>query len=185
MTCRLATLAVAALLAGCVKAPPMDAPVPPTAEAPRFDPFAFFLGTSEGTGTLAKVMAQDTLIRVTSTGRIEIEARREASWAAPPSRVLVLDQVVTEGDKPARKRQWRLTEAAPGHYTGSLSDAISPVEARTEGSRLVITFTIKGGFAVRQELTLAPDGQSATNVMQVSKLGLKVAVLSEDIRKTP
>jgi hypothetical protein len=185
MTCRLATLAAAALLAGCVKAPPLAAPGPPMAEAPRFDPFVFFLGTSEGTGTLAKVMAEDTLIRVSSTGRIETEARREASWSAPPARVLVVDQVVTESDKPARKRQWRLTEIAPGRYAGTLSDAISLVEARAEGNRLVITFTIKGSFAVRQELTLAPDGQSAANVMQVSKLGLTVAVLSEDIRKTP
>lgn len=185
MTWRLATLAAAALLAGCVEAPPLAAPVPPSAEAPRFDPFAFFLGTSEGTGTLAKVMAEDTPIRVTSTGRIEIESRREVSWAALPARVLVLDQVVTEGDKPARKRQWRLTEVAPGRYTGKLSDAISPVEARAEGNRLIINFTIKGGFAVRQELTLAPGGESAANVMQVSKFGLKVAVLSEDIRKTP
>jgi hypothetical protein len=185
MTWRLATLAAAALLAGCVEAPPLAAPGPPMAEAPRFDPFAFFLGTSEGTGTLANVMAQDTLIRVSSTGRIETEARREASWSVPPARVLVVDQVVTESDKPARKRQWRLTEIAPGRYAGTLSDAISPVEARAEGNRLVITFTIKGSFAVRQELTLAPDGQSAANVMQVSKLGLTVAVLSEDIRKTP
>ena len=185
MTCRLATLAAVALLGGCVEAPPLAAPVPPKAEAPQFDPFAFFLGASEGKGTLAKVMAEDTLVQVTSTGRIETEARREASWAAPPARVLVLDQVVTEGDKPARKRQWRLTEVAPGRYNGILSDAISPVEARAEGNRLVINFTIKGGFSVRQELTLAPGGQSASNVMQVSKLGLKVAVLSEDIRKTP
>lgn len=185
MTCRLATLAAAALLAGCVQTPPLVAPVPLTSEAPRFDPFAFFLGASEGTGTLAKIMAENTPIRVTSMGRIETEARREASWAAPPARVLVLDQVVTEGDKPARKRQWRLTEVAPGRYTGTLSNAISPVEACAEGNRLVITFTIKGGFSVRQELTLAPGGQSAANVMQVSKLGLNVAVLSEDIRKTP
>jgi hypothetical protein len=179
-------LLLAPALAGCVTAPPSLAPVPlAQAEAPVFDPFTFFLGTSEGTGTLAKVMADDVPVRVKSSGRIEAEARREAAWAAPPQRVLVLDQVVTEGDKPPRKRQWRLTEVAPGRYTGTLSDAISPVDARSLGNRLVITFTIKGGFAVRQELTLAPDGQSAANVMQVSKLGLTVAVLSEGIRKTP
>jgi hypothetical protein len=172
------------LLAACVKAPPVATPVP-LAEAPRFDPFTFFLGTSEGTGTLAKVMADEVPVRVTSSGRIEPQSSREAAWAAPPQRVLVLDQVVNEGDKPPRKRQWRLTEVAPGRYTGTLSDAISPVEARSQGNRLMITFTIKGGFAVRQELTLSADGQRADNVMTVSKLGMRVAVLSEDIRKTP
>lgn len=180
-----AGLAAAALLAGCVSPPPLASPALPLAEAPVFDPFTFFLGVSEGTGTLAKAMADDVPVRVTSHGRIEIEARREAAWAAPPARVLVLDQTVHEGDKRPRGRQWRLTEVAPGRYSGTLSDAIGPVEAQAEGNRLAITFTIKGGFAVRQELTLAPDGQSAANVMQVSKLGMTVAVLSEDIRKLP
>jgi hypothetical protein len=178
-------LALGLGLAGCVNAPPLASPALPQAEAPAFDPFTFFLGTSEGTGTLAKAMADDVPVRVTSTGRIETEARRESAWAAPPRQVLVLDQVVTEGDKPLRQRQWRLTEVAPGRYEGTLSEAIGPVEARAEGNRLVITFTIKGGFAVRQELTLAPDGRSAANVLTVKKLGMTLAVLSEDIRKTP
>ena len=43
-----ATLVATTLPAGCVEAPPLAAPSPPTAEAPRFDLFAFFLGTSEG-----------------------------------------------------------------------------------------------------------------------------------------
>jgi hypothetical protein len=179
-----APIAAALLLGACVSAPQGLAPVA-LAEAPAFDPFTFFLGTSEGTGTLAKSMADDVPVRVTSTGRIETEALRESTWAAPPQRVLVLDQVVNEGDKPARKRQWRLTEVAPGRYEGTLSDAISPVEARATGNRLVITFTIKGGFPVRQELTLAPDGRSAANVLTVTKLGMTLAVLSEEIRKTP
>jgi hypothetical protein len=180
-----APMAAALLLVGCVNTPPPASPAPPQAEAPRFDPFTFFLGTSEGTGTLAKAMADDVPVRVTSTGRIETQARRESAWAAPPQKVLVLDQVVTEGDKPPRQRQWRLTEVAPGRYQGTLTDAIGPVEARATGNRLEITFTIKGGFPVRQELTLAPDGRSAANVLTVKTLGMPLAVLSEEIRKTP
>jgi len=38
---------------------------------------------------------------------------------------------------------------------------------------------------VRQELTLAPDGQRVANVMMLRKLGLTVAALSEEIRNTP
>jgi len=177
-------LAGAGLLAACVATPQIAAPVM-LADAPRFDPITFFVGTSEGTGTMTKIASDPIPVRVTSSGRIEVEARREASWAAPPRRVLVLDQVVREGDKPPRKRQWRLRESAPGRYEGTLSDAISPVEARAEGNQLVITFTIKGGFKVDQELTLSADGQRAANVMTVSQLGIKVAVLAEDIRKTP
>lgn len=178
-------LALALALAGCVNAPPLASPALLQAEAPAFDPFTFFLGTSEGTGTLAKAMANDVPVQVTSTGRIETQTSREAAWAAPPVRVLVLDQTVHEGDKPPRQRQWRLTEVAPGRYEGTLSDAIGPVEARAEGNRLAITFAIKGGLAVRQELTLAPDGRSAANMLTVKKLGMTLAVLSEEIRKTP
>lgn len=178
---RAALLAPLALMLGaCVSTPDSAAPVA-LAEAPRFDPFTFFVGESRGEGTLAKVLSDPVPIRVESMGRIEVETRPGALWAEPPRKVLVLDQVVHEGDKPARQRQWRLTEIAPGRYEGTLSDAIGPVSARSEGNRLTITFTMKGGFAVRQELTLSPDGTHAANVMRVSKLGLTVAVLSEDI----
>jgi hypothetical protein len=172
--------ALALGLGACVSTPDSAAPVA-LAEAPRFDPFTFFVGQSRGEGVLAKVLSDPVPIRVESRGRIEVETRPGALWAEPPRKVLVLDQVVHEGDKPARQRQWRLVEVAPGCYEGTLSDAIGPVAARSEGNRLAITFTIKGGFAVRQELTLSPDGARAANVMRVSKLGVTVAVLSEDI----
>lgn len=179
-----AALAGAGLLSACVSVPQGLAPVA-YAEAPRFDPFTFFAGTSEGTGTMSKVGSDPIPVRVTSRGRMETEARREAGWAAPPRRVLVLDQIVHEGDKPARTRKWRIHEVAPGRYEGTLSGAISPVSGRAEGNRLVLEFTIKDGFKVRQELTLSADGQHAANVMTVSQLGIKVAVLAEDIRKAP
>ena len=179
-----AVWAAALLLAGCVAAPPLAEPVP-RAEAPQFDPFTFFLGESRGDGMLAKALSDDTPIRVESHGRIEIETSRDGGPAAPPVRVLVLDQVIREGDKPPRERQWRLHAVGPGRYAGTLSDAIGPVTARSEGNRLVIAFSMKGGLAVRQDITLSPDGNHAANIMQVSKLGLTVAVLAEDIRKTP
>lgn len=172
------------LLTGCVNAPPVAAPTPPQAEAPVFDPFAFFLGTSEGTGTLTKAMAENVPVRVSSTGRIVEEASRETAWAAPPRRVMVLDQIIHEGDKPPRKRQWRIHEVAPGRYAGSLTGALSPIEGRSQGNRMVLRFIVKDGLSVRQELTLSADGQRAANVMTVTKLGMTVAVLSEDIRKT-
>jgi len=178
------TVAATLLLTGCVAAPPAAAPIPPQAEAPRFDPFTFFLGTSEGQGTLAKLMADPVPVRVESRGRIETVVTRQSAWAAPPRRVLVLDQTVHEGDKPPRERQWRLTEIAPGRYEGTLSDATSPVTAQSEGNRLTITFTIKDGFKVHQTLTLSPDGLRADNVMRVSQLGMTVAVLREEIRRT-
>jgi hypothetical protein len=177
-------VAATLLLGGCVSTPENPAPVA-RAEAPRFDAFAFFAGESRGTGTLDKVLSGSVPVTVESRGRIETLASREAAWAAPPRRVLVLDQTVTEGDKPPRKRQWRLVEVAPGRYEGTLTDAIGPVTGRTQGNLLVLDYMMEGSFRVHQELTLSPDGMRADNVLKVSQLGITVAVLAEDIRKTP
>ncbi len=76
---------LALTLAACVSTPEGFAPVP-RAEAPRFDPFTFFLGTSAGTGTLAMVLSDPVPVRVESSGRILIEPRHEASWDAPALR---------------------------------------------------------------------------------------------------
>ncbi len=173
-------LLLALSLAGCVSAPQALAPIP-RAEAPRFDPFSFFDGASRGEGVLNKVRSDPVTVQVTSSGRIITEGFPEAAWAAPPRRVLVVDQTIREGEKPARTRQWRLYEVAPGRFEGTLSDAISPVTARTQGNLLVVEFTIKGSFKVRQELTLSPDGQRAHNVTRISQLGVTAAVLVEDI----
>lgn len=173
-------LALVLGLGGCVSTPEAAAPIA-RAETPRFDPFTFFLGASRGEGTLAKAFSDKVPVRVESRGRIALEPRHEASWDAPDIRVLVLDQVVTEGDKRPRKRQWRLTEIAPGRYEGSLTDAIGPVTGRAEGNRLVLEYRMEGGFQVRQELTLSPDGSRAANVLKVSQLGVTVAVLAEEI----
>lgn len=175
---------IALALAACVATPPIAAPVA-RAETPRFDPFTFFAGSSRGEGVLKKALSDPVPVRVESRGRIVTEARREAAWAAPPQRALVLDQTVTEGDKPPRSRQWRLVEVAPGRYEGTLTDAIGRVTGHSEGNLLVLEYTMEGSFKVRQELTLAPDGMRADNVLKVSQLGITVAVLTEDIRKAP
>lgn len=175
---------LALALAACVSTPENPAPLA-RAEAPRFDPFTFFAGESRGSGTLDKVLSDPVPVTVASRGRIVTEAETGSSWAVPPRRVLVLDQTVTEGDKPPRERQWRLVEVAPGRYEGTLTDAIGPVRGEARGNLLVLEYTMEGSFKVRQELTLAPDGMRADNVLKVSQLGITVAVLAEDIRKTP
>jgi hypothetical protein len=171
---------LALALAACVSTPE-TAPVIARAEVPRFDPFVFFLGESRGTATLKKALSDPVPVTVESRGRIVIEPQTESAWAAPPTRVLVLDQTVTEGDKKPRERQWRLIEVAPGYYEGTLTDAIGPVRGRSEGNRLVLEYRMKGSFSVRQELTLSQDGQRAYNVLKVSQLGVTVAVLAEQI----
>ena len=96
---------------------------------------------------------------------------------------LLLDQVVeTEGEAP-RTRSWRIHRVGAEGYAGTLSDATGPVRGETIGDRLRLSFRSKGGVAITQWLTLAPDGRSAQNRLTARKLGLPVARLDETIRK--
>ena len=173
-------LALVLALTACVSAPPIEADPIPEAAAPVFDPLVFFEGELVGEGRL-KVAFSDTVpVRVKSFGRVT-------------DGVLVLEQDIAEGDKPVRSRSWTMRGAAgqgegAGRYAGWLSDAGEdktggPVEGSVTGNTLRLTFTMDG-MPVEQVLTLSRDGRRAYNVLTVRRLGLPVAVLSEDIRKT-
>ena len=155
------------LLAGFAPAPP-----PPGAGAIQaFDPIQFFGGRTEGQGVLKVALRSPTTIRVESRGRVETDG------------TLSVRQIISEGGKPARTREWRIRELSPGRYGGTLSDASGPVVGEAIGNRLHLRFRMKGGLDAEQWLTLAPSGRSANNVMRVRKFGLTVASLDETIRK--
>lgn len=157
------------LATACVPAPPL-APVSP---APVFDAIAFFDGRAEGVASLKVIFKSAHSIRVHSHG------------VRQPDGSLVLDQIVEEAGKKPRKRQWRIRETSPNHYAGTLSDAASPITGETQGNRLHLHFTMKGGMDTNQWLTLSPNGQSAHNILVVRKFGLTLAVLDETITRTP
>jgi hypothetical protein len=141
------------------------------APAQRFDPLLFFNGLSRGEGRLKVAMRARQLVNVRSSGE-----RR--------GNTLVVEQRIEEEGKPARERTWEIREVSPGRYTGTLSDAAGPVTGETRGNRLHLSFKVKGGLKADQWLTLAPDGQSAHNILKVRKLGVVVATLDETIRRT-
>ncbi|WP_374129693.1 DUF3833 family protein [Sphingomonas sp. 28-62-20] len=158
---------LALALAGCVATPRIG----PVAAAPAFVPNDFFSGRSEGTASLKVIFRSAVPVRVESLGSINADG------------ALVLDQTVFEGDKPPRQRHWLIRRTGPNRYAGTLSDATSPVIGEVTGNRLHLGFGMKGGMHAQQWLTLAPDGQSAHNIMVVRKFGLTLAVLDETIRK--
>jgi hypothetical protein len=164
------TLLLSLLLAGASVAPAPPVPAAETA-APAFDPFVFFNGRSRGEGRLKIAMRAGRLVDVRSEGHREDDT-------------LVLEQRVEQEGEAPRDRTWRLRQVGPGRYAGTLSDAAGPVEGKTEGNRLHLSFRMKGGLKADQWLTLSPDGRSAHNVMKVRKLGIVVATLDETIRRT-
>ena len=164
-----ATCLSAVLLVGCVAAPRVS-PAPPTS-AP-FPVAAFFTGESHGDGTLRVITRSPVRVEVDSVG------------TAAPDGTLTLVQRVRESDKAERTRSWTLREVAPGRWSGTLTDADGPVSATATPGTLDIAFPMNG-MQVRQHLVLSANGQSARNILRVSKFGVTVAVLDETITRGP
>ena len=143
---------------------------PSPAAAPVFDPVAFFTGTTEGHGQLKQAFAATHRTRTRSVGTVQ-------------GAMLMLDQTVEEEGAPLRTRHWRLRQVSPGHFRGTISDAVGPVSADVAGPRMTVRYAMKGGLKVAMTVTVAPGGQSARNAMKVSKFGLTVATLEETIRR--
>ncbi|UAB77783.1 DUF3833 family protein [Erythrobacter sp. SCSIO 43205] len=170
LTASLFTAILTLPLVACANTPEGFASLP-VAETPRFDAIAFFEGPSEGRGRLKKVLSGTVPVGVTSVGVVEADGS------------LTLVQRIEEGDKEPRTREWIIRETLPGRYTGTLTDALGAFEGRSKGNQLTLSYTMKDGFRVTQVLTLAPDGQSASNELEVTMLGARVAVLAEEIVK--
>jgi hypothetical protein len=134
------------------------------------DPIAFFTGRTQGKGELDTLFRRPTSISVDSVGRREGD-------------MLTLDQTIREGEKPARVRCWTMRRVAADRYTGTLTDAEGPVQVTVTGRRANISYRMKGGLGVDQQLTLQSDGRTLLNRMRVKKFGLEVATLTETIRK--
>lgn len=166
---RLLTLAAAGfVLSACVATP---RPQPPNLAAPAFPVLHFFQGGSEGRG----------ILRIAFQGPAAVLVRSHGSVG--PDGTLTLRQEVRQGEKPVRRREWRIWEVSPGRYAGTLSDASGPVTGHVQGNRLHLAFRMKNGLRADQWLTLAPDGRAARNLMRVRKFGFTVAALDETIRK--
>ena len=109
--------------------------------------------------------------------------RVEGVGHVAPNGTFLLDQVVTRGARAPEKRQWRIRQAGPGRYTGTLSDAAGPLAGDVRGNRLHLSYPMKGGMHAEQWIYLQPDGRTALNRMAITKFGITVARLDETIRK--
>lgn len=140
------------------------------AAAPAAAPEQFFVGRTEGTGVANVIMSGKHGVRVRSHGRME------------GAGTLVLDQVVQEEGKPARRRVWRLTRSG-NRLSGTLSDARGPVTGEVAGNVFHIRYRSNEGPSVEQWITFQPGGRTANNRMVFRKFGMSVATVQETIRK--
>jgi hypothetical protein len=155
-------LAAAVLLALAIVAP-ADA-------APKLDMVAFFSGRTEADNILRVVFKPATSLNVQCIGKVE-------------GKQFVMIETVHEGVKPARQRKWVIQEVGPGHYSGSMTEAVGPVDVRVSGDTAQVKYTMSGGLDVAQTLVLQPDGRTLLNHIAVHKFGLRFARVDGKVHK--
>lgn len=139
-------------------------------EQPRLDLNEFFSGRTHADNDLKIVFHRSSKLIVDSVGRKQ-------------GRDFVLIDTVHEGDKPVRTRKWVTHEVAPGHITGTLSDATGPVDIVVSGDSAIIRYVMAGGLNIVEQLRLQPDGRSLSNHVEARKFGIQFAHVDGTIRK--
>ncbi|MFL6829339.1 MAG: DUF3833 family protein [Sphingomicrobium sp.] len=156
-----AAAAIALLAAGTAAAAP----------EPSLDMLAFFSGRTHADNVLKVALKPSAKLVVDSIG------------GKGDRGDFVLIDTVHEGDKPVRTRKWIMRPVGPDHYTGSLSDAVGPVDVVVRGGTATIRYTMKGGLKVTEVMQLKPDLRTMSNSVVVRKFGMKFATVDGTIRK--
>ena len=134
-------------------------------------PEHFFTGRTEGQGVVHVMLSGRHAVRDHSRGHMDRAG------------ALVLDQIVEEEGKPARRRQWRLARAGANRVTGTISDARGPVTGELAGNVLHLSYRSAEGPSVEQWITFHAGGRTAHNRMIFRRFGLSVATLEGTIRR--
>jgi hypothetical protein len=132
---------------------------------------AFFNGRTHADNVLKVVFHGPEKLVVDSVGKRE-------------GNEFVQVDTVHEGDKPVRTRVWRTREIAPGHFTGTLSDAIGPVDIVVSGNTATIRYLMSDGrLKIVQQMQLEDGGRALSNHVVAKKFGLTFAHVDGTIRK--
>ena len=138
---------------------------------PKLDMMGFFSGKTHSDNVIKLALHRPHKLIVDSVGG----RNKEGDF-------ILIDNVQEEG-KPARKRVWAMHPAGLNHFSGSLSDAIGPVDVTVSGDSATIRYTMRDGhMKIEQLLKLQRDG-SLSNHAIARKFGIKFATVDGTIRK--
>ena len=141
------------------------------APAPTLDMTAFFAGRTHAENIMKIVFKRPVKLVVDSLG-----------GKGDRGDFVLIDTVREEG-KPVRTRKWIMRPVGPNRFTGTLSDAVGPVDVAVAGNRATIRYTMQGGLKVDQQLLLLADGRTLANHVVVRKFGFKFANVEGKVRK--
>lgn len=131
----------------------------------------FFIGVTEGAGSVNVIISGRHAMRDHTRGRMDAGG------------ALLLEQIVEEEGKPARRRSWRLVRSGGNRVTGTISDVRGAVAGEIGENALHLRYRLEEGPSVEQWVTLQPGGRTARNRMSFHRFGLNVATVESEIRK--
>ena len=134
------------------------------------DPMRFFEGRTESLSTVKLFMHRPFSSRSMGQGDIS-------------NGVLSLVQRVEEDGKTPFDRRWKMRQVGPGHFTGSMNEAVGPVTVEEVGDKYRFRFKLKGSLSVEQWLTPLPGGKVARSKTTIRKLGMTVGRSEGTVRK--
>ena len=141
------------------------------AAPPQLDMTEFFSGRTHAENVLRITMQKPKKLVVDSVGRKDGNS------------FILIDTIHEEG-KPVRQRKWVMRAAGPNRYTGTLTDAVGPVEVTTAGDSATIRYVMKeGGLKVEQKLQMRADGKSLSSRTVAKKIGIKFATVDGIVHK--
>jgi len=152
------------------------APAAPAATAAAanvsVDPMRFFVGRTETVGQVKVMFHKGYATRSIGQGRIQ------------PDGSLLLVQQVYDAGKPPHERRWHVRQTGPGHYAGTMTDAVGPVVIDRIGDRYRFRFRMDGRLNVEQLLIPLAGGRAASSSVKIRKFGMVVATTDGFIRQT-
>lgn len=162
----------AVALTGCAALAPRD-----FAE-PRFDPIAFFTGTTKSSGVIENRGGSPTQ-------RVETKTRGRLS-----GEILELEQDLAFSDGKRQHRSWRIRRIDPHFYEATANDMVGSARGEAYGNVFHWSFRLAlspgnplGNVRMTQWMYLQPDGKTMINHTTIRKFGIVVAQVTEQFRR--
>ena len=145
---------------------------------PRFEPERFFEGRTLSSGVF-ETPAGEPRRRFTSV-----------AYGHREGQALVLDQTFTYDNGEIQKRHWRFRRTGQHRYEATANDVVGTAQGEAYGNAFVFEYTValKPGnplenVHLRQWMYLQAGGETMVNRAAITKLGLRLAMVTEYFRR--